>query len=275
MEHDSAQDGSWAPDVSALLTLPALWVDREPREIANGLLSVLFGVLRLDSAYARLADAGRELPIEVWRPAGVRPPGALTRMLRRVDARGAEIVVVGPEGGEAGSSRVVALPVALPWENGIVAVSAPRPDFPTATERKLLTVAVGQAAIAIHAARRLEQETAARRAAEDALLRQQELLRALSDEVAPELAALARTVRDAGRPRTAAVPSGPLGLTEREAEVLRLLAQGLRNKEIASRLCIAEKTVKNHVSNILKALQVNSRTEAAMKAVKTRLVEKP
>ena len=61
-------------------------------------------------------------------------------------------------------------------------------------------------------------------------------------------------------------------LSDREQEILDLVAQGLRNKEIAGRLCIAEKTVKNHVSNILKALQVNSRTEAAMKAVKSRMV---
>jgi DNA-binding NarL/FixJ family response regulator len=59
-------------------------------------------------------------------------------------------------------------------------------------------------------------------------------------------------------------------LSDREAEILDLVAQGLRNKDIAGKLCIAEKTVKNHVSNILKALQVNSRTEAAMKAVKSR-----
>jgi len=64
-------------------------------------------------------------------------------------------------------------------------------------------------------------------------------------------------------------------LSEREGEILEYVAQGLRNKDIASKLCIAEKTVKNHVSNILKALQVNSRTEAAMKAVKAKLVEKP
>jgi hypothetical protein len=50
-----------------------------------------------------------------------------------------------------------------------------------------------------------------------------------------------------------------------------LVATGIRNKEIADKLGIAEKTVKNHVSNILKALQVNSRTEAAMKAVKAKL----
>ena len=62
-------------------------------------------------------------------------------------------------------------------------------------------------------------------------------------------------------------------LSDREAEILDLIAKGLRNKEIANKLCIAEKTVKNHVSNILKALQVNSRTEAAMKALKAKLVD--
>jgi DNA-binding NarL/FixJ family response regulator len=63
-------------------------------------------------------------------------------------------------------------------------------------------------------------------------------------------------------------------LSDREAEILDLVAEGLRNKDIASKLCIAEKTVKNHVSNILKALQVNSRTEAAMKAVRAKMGEK-
>ncbi|GIV01941.1 MAG: DNA-binding response regulator [Armatimonadetes bacterium] len=61
-------------------------------------------------------------------------------------------------------------------------------------------------------------------------------------------------------------------LSDREKEVLRLITQGLRNKEIAERLGVAEKTVKNHVSNILKALEVNTRTEAAMKAVRERLL---
>lgn len=62
-------------------------------------------------------------------------------------------------------------------------------------------------------------------------------------------------------------------LSDRETEILELIAKGMRNKEIATHLTIAEKTVKNHVSNILKALQVNSRTEAAMKALKTKMVE--
>jgi len=62
-------------------------------------------------------------------------------------------------------------------------------------------------------------------------------------------------------------------LSDRETEILALIAKGMRNKEIANHLSIAEKTVKNHVSNILKALQVNSRTEAAMKAVRAKLVQ--
>jgi DNA-binding NarL/FixJ family response regulator len=60
-------------------------------------------------------------------------------------------------------------------------------------------------------------------------------------------------------------PSGGLiePLSEREREVLVMLAQGVPNKEIADRLHIAEGTVKNHVSNILAKLQVTNRTQAA------------
>ncbi len=64
-------------------------------------------------------------------------------------------------------------------------------------------------------------------------------------------------------------------LSEREIEILDLIVKGKRNREIAEMLNIAEKTVKNHVSNILRALQVNSRTEAAMKAIKVKLVDGP
>jgi two-component system, NarL family, response regulator LiaR len=60
-------------------------------------------------------------------------------------------------------------------------------------------------------------------------------------------------------------------LTEREREVLKLLAQGKRNKEIAEELFIAEKTVKNHVSNILWKLECNDRTQAALFATRVRL----
>ena len=57
-------------------------------------------------------------------------------------------------------------------------------------------------------------------------------------------------------------------LTRREQEVLCLLAHGLRNKEIASQLNIAERTVKSHVANIIAKLEVKCRTEAVSRALK-------
>ena len=62
-------------------------------------------------------------------------------------------------------------------------------------------------------------------------------------------------------------------LTDRELEVLRLVAKGLSNKEIAGELFISENTVKNHVRNILEKLQLHSRMEAAMYAVREKLVD--
>ncbi|HEX6288355.1 MAG TPA: response regulator transcription factor [Herpetosiphonaceae bacterium] len=67
-------------------------------------------------------------------------------------------------------------------------------------------------------------------------------------------------------------PDSPEVLTERETEVLRLMAVGQANKEIARTLHIGEKTVKTHVSNILGKLGVQSRTQAALYAVRIGLV---
>ncbi len=61
-------------------------------------------------------------------------------------------------------------------------------------------------------------------------------------------------------------------LTDREIEVLKEVATGKRNREIADTLFISEKTVKNHISNILFKLQVNDRTEAAVLAMRGGLV---
>jgi DNA-binding NarL/FixJ family response regulator len=70
--------------------------------------------------------------------------------------------------------------------------------------------------------------------------------------------------------------SGPaLRLTERELDVLRLVAQGHSNREIAARLFISENTVKNHVRNMLEKLQLHSRMEAVMYAVRENLLELP
>jgi two-component system NarL family response regulator len=75
------------------------------------------------------------------------------------------------------------------------------------------------------------------------------------------------------RPDRGAVPG--LRLTERELEVLRLVAKGLNNREIAKQLFISENTVKNHVRNLLEKLQLHSRMEAVMYAVREKLLDLP
>jgi two-component system, NarL family, response regulator LiaR len=67
-------------------------------------------------------------------------------------------------------------------------------------------------------------------------------------------------------------PESPEALTERETEVLQLLAQGYSNKQIARSLHNTEKTIKTHVSRILSKLGVQSRTQATLYAIRTGLV---
>jgi len=83
-------------------------------------------------------------------------------------------------------------------------------------------------------------------------------------QLAPE--ATARLMREVS------APENPEALTERETDVLKLVARGMANKQIAHNLFIGEKTVKTHVSNILLKLGVNSRTQAALHAARIGLV---
>ena len=62
-------------------------------------------------------------------------------------------------------------------------------------------------------------------------------------------------------------------LTKRELEVLKLIANGMFNKEIASTLDISERTVKNHISNIFHKINVADRTQAAVFAIKNKIVD--
>jgi DNA-binding NarL/FixJ family response regulator len=62
-------------------------------------------------------------------------------------------------------------------------------------------------------------------------------------------------------------------LTDREMQVLKLVARGMNNRDIAKELFISENTVKNHVRNILEKLQIHSRMEAVMIAVREKLIE--
>ncbi|TXJ07555.1 MAG: response regulator transcription factor [Aeromicrobium sp.] len=68
-------------------------------------------------------------------------------------------------------------------------------------------------------------------------------------------------------------PVQTTSLTARELEVLRLVARGMSNRDIAKELFISENTVKNHIRNILEKLQMKSRMEAAMYAVRSKLID--
>ncbi len=79
------------------------------------------------------------------------------------------------------------------------------------------------------------------------------------------------TLRRGSEPGSAALES----LSQREREVLTLMAEGLSNLQIAERLGIGEKTVKTHVSNVLGKLNVSDRTQAAVYAWKSGLKQRP
>ncbi len=79
-----------------------------------------------------------------------------------------------------------------------------------------------------------------------------------------------RVAQGPAGPRQAATP--PEGLTTRELEVIRLVARGRSNHEIAQTLVISEKTVKTHVSSILSKLNLEDRTQLAIHAIKSGLV---
>jgi len=87
----------------------------------------------------------------------------------------------------------------------------------------------------------------------------------LSHAVYAELSRRLRGAEESRRPATK--------LTTRQLEILRLIAMGLRNAEIAERLTISEQTVKTHVAAILRRLDVKSRLQAARVAIETRLAK--
>ena len=90
----------------------------------------------------------------------------------------------------------------------------------------------------------------------------------MAGKLLTEFATLAR--RD-GEERAQELPAPRL--TEREMQVLKLVARGMNNRDIAKELFISENTVKNHVRNILEKLQIHSRMEAVMVAVREKLIE--
>lgn len=288
-------------DLAALLALPALWVDLEAADIASGLLGVLFGVLRLESAYVRFDDPAGGPALECWRPDGPHAPADLQPALAAASPRerGAVTTPVPRLSGD-GIVRVTSMAPSLAGEDGLVVVGSRRPDFPTDLEQHLLRIAIGQAAIAIHTSRRLSAERAARIAAETALGRRNQFLATLAQNLSAPIATLAAQAAQARNfaaladqsptsspgEAAAAVPvrgaSGPnviatplpvaARLTRRETEVLGLLAQGLSNKEIAALLWLSERTIERHITGIYRKIAVERRSEATAFALRHGLV---
>lgn len=287
-----------ARDLAALLALPAMWVDHTPADIVVSLLGVLFGMLRLESAYARFDDPAGGTALEGWRPDGARLPAGLepARAAALAHPRGTvTISVTDPDGSTP--LRVTSMISALPGENGLVLVACRRPEFPTNRELHALRAAVGQAAISIHTARRLASERAARISAEQALRHRNDFLAALAHHLSQPLTALAGWVAQAQAlanepsyvpaagapdaqpggdapvvPGPAADAAPPARLTRREAEVLGLLAQGLSNREIAAVLWLSERTVERHITSLYRKIDVQRRSEATAYAMRHGIV---
>jgi len=158
---------------------------------------------------------------------------------------------------------VVLMDLLMPEMDGIEAIARIRAELPDTEVIALTSVLEDSSvvsAIRAGAIGYLLKDTEA-----DALVRAIKAAAEGQVQLSPQAAArLMREVR---------VPHSPEELTEREVDVLRLLAQGKSNKEIAYALSIGEKTVKTHVSNILSKLNVSSRTQAALHAVRIGLVE--
>ena len=157
---------------------------------------------------------------------------------------------------------VVLIDLLMPVMDGIAAIGAIRRELPDIEVIALTSVLDDSSvlgAVRAGAIGYLLKDTEA-----DDLCRAIKAAAAGQVQLSPKAAArLMREVR---------APDSPETLTEREVDVLRLLAQGQANKQIAHNLRIGEKTVKTHVSNILAKLRVPSRTQAALYAVRIGLV---
>lgn len=92
--------------------------------------------------------------------------------------------------------------------------------------------------------------------------------------ISPSMASKLLTEFAAMSKRADEKPNAPAPrLTDREMEVLQLVAEGLNNREIGQRLFISENTVKNHIRNILEKLHLHSRMEAVVYAVREKMIE--
>ncbi|MGE0227501.1 MAG: response regulator [Dehalococcoidia bacterium] len=158
---------------------------------------------------------------------------------------------------------VVLMDLLMPVKDGVTAIREIRAELPD-TEVIALTSVLEDAAV-IGAVKAGAIGYLLKDTQSDELRRSIKAAAAGQVQLSP--AAAARLMREVRAPEVADV------LTDRESEVLRALAQGLANKEIARRFDISEKTVKTHVSSVLAKLGLQSRTQAALYAAQHGLAE--
>ncbi|HUP68677.1 MAG TPA: response regulator transcription factor [Acidimicrobiales bacterium] len=191
---------------------------------------------------------------------------------------GIEVVAEAENGEEAVEKArelapdVVLMDVRMPKIDGIEATRQIRAEVPT-TKILMLTVSDEEddlyEAIKAGANGYLLKEISVEEVADSirAVVQGQSLLSpSMASKLLNEFNALVKRAEDKTQ------ISGPV-LTNRELEVLRLVAKGMSNREIATDLYISENTVKNHVRNILEKLHLHNRMEAVIYAVKERLLD--
>jgi DNA-binding NarL/FixJ family response regulator len=173
---------------------------------------------------------------------------------------------------ESAAPDVVLLDVRMPKRSGIEACLAIKEGVPTA---KIIMLTVSDEEADLYEA--VKSGASGYLLKDSSIEEVAQAVRVVADGqslISPSMAIkLIDEFKQMSKPEKASGPG--LRLTERELDVLRLVAQGHSNKEIAARLYISENTVKNHVRNMLEKLQLHSRMEAVMYAVRENLLEFP
>ena len=180
-------------DLISLLALPAIWSGGDPSQVLHTLLDALMRMLRLDLVSVRLTDLVGEAPVEIVRLAEQRGPmpsaheicEALSQGLKN-DSRKWPPVLRNLMG--EGVVAIVALPLGLQGELGVIVAAAERADFPRQTEALLLSVAANQASIGIHEARLLSRQKQVASELDQRIMQRTTELAAANEELKKELA---------------------------------------------------------------------------------------
>ena len=180
--------------------------------------------------------------------------------------------IEGVELAESAAPDVVLLDVRMPRRSGIEACLAIKESVPSA---KILMLTMSDEEADLYEA--VKSGASGYLLKDSSIDEVAQAVRVVADGqslISPSMAVkLIDEFKQLAKPDREQVPG--LRLTDRELQVLRFVAKGMNNREISKQLYISENTVKNHVRNILEKLQLHSRMEAVMYAVREKLFELP